>query len=330
MSTYTVETIVHGYHVYQVIWEAAVGQVLPCQWERGNVHDPYAVAIVERGVVVGHVPRAISSVCYLFLGKSGTISCQVTGTKHYSRDLPQGGLEVPCKLIFSGESRLIIKVRKLLQEAFTSGLLTSCGTPETDSNPPQESPDKQRSKKRRIEQGDSDTWVQFNGIVLSHLDKDQLREGRWLNDKHVNCAQYLLKKQFPHIDGWRETLLVHKKQKKIKQGVQIIHTHGNHWIVASTLGSKTCDIQIFDSLYSSVDKETQNIIFNLFESNGQPKLTMSEISKQDGVNDCGVFAIAAATVLAFGSAPVQLQQSGMRQHLLKCFEDGSMTPFPTI
>ena len=100
MSTYTVETIVRGYHVYQVIWEAAVGQVLPCQRERGNVHDPYAVAIVERGVVVGHVPRAISSVCYLFLGKSGTISCQVTGTKHYSRDLPQGGLEVPCKLIF--------------------------------------------------------------------------------------------------------------------------------------------------------------------------------------------------------------------------------------
>ena len=33
---------------------------------------------------------------------------------------------------------------------------------------------------------------------------------------------------------------------------------------------------------------------------------MSKISKQ-GVNDCGVFAIAAATALAFGSVPVQLQ-----------------------
>ena len=62
MSTYTIETIVRGYHVYQVVWEAAVGQVLPCQRERGNVHDPYAVAIVDKGVVVGHVPRAISSV----------------------------------------------------------------------------------------------------------------------------------------------------------------------------------------------------------------------------------------------------------------------------
>ena len=172
--------------------------------------------------------------------------------------------------------------------------------------------------------------MQFNGIVLSQLDKDQLREGRWLNDKHINYAQYLLKKQFPHIDEWRETLLVHKKQEKIKQGVQIIHTRGSHWIVASTFGSSTSDIQIFDSLYSSVDKETQSIILNLFESNSQPKLTMSKISKQEGVNDCGIFAIAAVTALAFGSAPVQLQQSGMRQHLLKCFEDGSMTPFPTI
>ena len=61
MSTHTV---VRGYHVYQVVWEAAVGEVLPCQWERGNVHNPYAVAIVDRSVVVGHVPRAISSICY--------------------------------------------------------------------------------------------------------------------------------------------------------------------------------------------------------------------------------------------------------------------------
>ena len=41
MSTYTVETIVHGYHVYRAVWEAAVGQVLPCQQERGNALRTY-------------------------------------------------------------------------------------------------------------------------------------------------------------------------------------------------------------------------------------------------------------------------------------------------
>ena len=45
MSTHTVEMIIRGYHVYQTVWEAAVGLVLPCQQERGNVHDPYAVAV---------------------------------------------------------------------------------------------------------------------------------------------------------------------------------------------------------------------------------------------------------------------------------------------
>ena len=83
MSTYTVQMIVCGYHVYQVVWEAAVGQMLPSQRERCNVHDPYTVPIVDRGVIVGHVLHAISSVCYLFLGKNGTILCKVTGTRHY-------------------------------------------------------------------------------------------------------------------------------------------------------------------------------------------------------------------------------------------------------
>ena len=27
------------------VWEAAVGQILPCEREGGNIHDPYAVTI---------------------------------------------------------------------------------------------------------------------------------------------------------------------------------------------------------------------------------------------------------------------------------------------
>lgn len=44
---------------------AAVGQVLPCQRECSNTHDPYTVAVVDgaRGVIVGHVLHSyISSV----------------------------------------------------------------------------------------------------------------------------------------------------------------------------------------------------------------------------------------------------------------------------
>ena len=122
----TEETIVRGYHACKEIWDAAIWQVLSCQQESGNIHDPYTVAIVKRGVIVGHVPWGVSLVCYFFLGRNGTLTCQVTDTRHYSIDLPQGGLEIPCKLIFFCESRLMVKVQNFLQEALTSGLLTSC------------------------------------------------------------------------------------------------------------------------------------------------------------------------------------------------------------
>jgi len=216
------------------------------------------VAVVETGVatrIVGHVPRAISSVCYFFLGKSGSITCKVTGSRQHSVDLPQGGLEIPCELIFSASSKkLLSKVQKLLRQAFEAELLTP-------SEQKEESPVKQPEKKRRLEDHDEEIeWTQHDGIVLSEHDKVQLCSGKWLSDKHVNFAQSLLKKQFPQVNGLKSTLLLHKTQDKIKEGVQIIHSRGNHWIVASTLGCSGSVVKIFDSLYETMDKDTQSTI----------------------------------------------------------------------
>ena len=47
MSELEVETVDQGYHIYVADWEAAVGQIRPCQRERGNIIDPYAVPVVE-------------------------------------------------------------------------------------------------------------------------------------------------------------------------------------------------------------------------------------------------------------------------------------------
>ena len=77
-ATYAVQTVVRGYHVYKEVWSATVGQVLPCQQERGNVHDSYSVATVDGNTVVGHVPRVISAHCSLFLRRNGVVICEVT------------------------------------------------------------------------------------------------------------------------------------------------------------------------------------------------------------------------------------------------------------
>ena len=76
---------------------------MACQREEGNLCVVYAVAVkANAGIVVSHLPRTILSACSLFLRQSGTIVCQVTGSRRASSDLPQGDLEVLCTLKFAG------------------------------------------------------------------------------------------------------------------------------------------------------------------------------------------------------------------------------------
>ena len=127
--------------------------------------------------------------------------------------------------------------------------------------------------------------------------------------------------------GRKHSYCTESKNRSNKE--QIIHSRGNHWIVASTLRCSKSEVQIFDSLHTSVGTDTKNVISNIFQTDEEPELIMAETSKQNGVNDCGLFAIATATALAFDLNPVKFGQSNMRAHLLKCFEGRKITPFPT-
>ena len=42
------------------------------------------------------------------------ISCLVTESRCYLQDLPQEGVEIPCKLVLSGEKEYVNKARKIL------------------------------------------------------------------------------------------------------------------------------------------------------------------------------------------------------------------------
>ena len=55
-----------------------------------NLADRFAVAVMKGGTVVGHILR---SVCSIFIRKGGSIFCLTTGSRRFSSDLPQGGLE---------------------------------------------------------------------------------------------------------------------------------------------------------------------------------------------------------------------------------------------
>ena len=116
MESWQEELCIRGYHIYQELWAAAVGEDLTCQRERGNTADPYAVSVIKDGTIVGHLPRRISCACTLFMRRGGRIGCQVTGRRKYLSDLQQGGLEIPGLLTFEGKAKEIKKLIKLFDK----------------------------------------------------------------------------------------------------------------------------------------------------------------------------------------------------------------------
>ena len=52
--------------------------------------------------------------CSMFIQEGGEILCIVIGNRRYSSDSVQGGLEIPCTLLFRGEEKYIQKLKKLI------------------------------------------------------------------------------------------------------------------------------------------------------------------------------------------------------------------------
>ena len=107
---------VRGYHVYKSIWTPVIGKELQCMRDVGNVIDRYAVGVYKNNILVGHVPQKISTLSLLFLRRGGLITCRITGRRRRSIDLPQGGLEIPCILVYRGTEKEIQKLLKIYRK----------------------------------------------------------------------------------------------------------------------------------------------------------------------------------------------------------------------
>lgn len=396
-ATFSVEAVVRGYHVYHEIWDATVGEQLTRRREPGNSRDPFAVSIIKTSTIVGHVPRKISSVCSLFLQHGGMILCRVTGTRQYSEDLPQGGMELPCILTFQGDSRDIIKAKKLIklglemsmptvneklisdtgdssgkdsggeklreksEEESTGSIEASNGVSEDRSIGSGEKKTTDKSEDESIGEekitdrcedkstGNGEEKTGCNGserrkrrLDNYHLNEVNLNnmirgitQGDKLSDREIDFSQYLLKCQFPQLKGLQSTLLQSKKPKYNSVGnnqIQILHSRSDHWTVASNVGAGRNVVHVYDSAFSTLDKNTEQVVLNLFRrGNTEIIVEMIKVQQQTGGRDCGLFAIAVGTALANGLDPSQLEfvQDKMRDHLASCFKDRELKLFPT-
>ena len=76
MEEYETLSCVCGYHEYQRVWTAAMGEILRLEKEmRRNPRYPYPIVVKKDGITVGHLPHNISRICSLFLIRGGKFSC---------------------------------------------------------------------------------------------------------------------------------------------------------------------------------------------------------------------------------------------------------------
>lgn len=98
---------------------AVIGEELVVIAEDDNEHDDYAVAVIKDGCVVGHVPRSISKVSWFFLKRGSHTLCRVTGNR--KRGV---GLEVPCVYTYSGSTKNVEKLKRLLDDSEITNTLS--------------------------------------------------------------------------------------------------------------------------------------------------------------------------------------------------------------
>ena len=118
-----------------------------------------------------------------------------------------------------------------------------------------------------------------------------------MDDEIINLPQYLLKHGNPSIRGLQSTQRAVKFQKKIQKGafVQVLNINQSHWITVSTMNCQQFTIKVYDSFHGHLPKETKKLIADIMQSTIE--VHYIDVQMQEGKSDCGVFAVAFATLI---------------------------------
>ena len=73
MASFEIEAMVRGYHTYKDVWSAVIDEEFPCKREDGNRFDPFAVAVCNGDIVIGHVPRKFVRYVFVEVARSTAV-----------------------------------------------------------------------------------------------------------------------------------------------------------------------------------------------------------------------------------------------------------------
>ena len=131
-----------------------------------------------------------------------------------------------------------------------------------------------------------------------------VQSGDWLDDMHMDAASSLLSSQFPSLCDFYSTLLGQNLSFPVTREsfIQILNAGGNHWITVEH--TQSFSVNVFDSKFCTIPMDV-NMQIAAFLCCTSSRITtrFHQTQSQIGSSDCGVFAIAFATDLAFGLKP---------------------------
>ena len=153
-----------------------------------------------------------------------------------------------------------------------------------------------------------------------------------------DLIEILSKKCCPDIRGYKGASIircnklgfVHYFDIASGEFIQILHTGTDHWLCISSIGCSPVVVRLFDSFYNDViltevEEQTQDLL-----GGKQVDLVYFPVQQQTNGSDCGVFAIAFATCLAFDENPAHMtfDVPKMRPHLATCLKHKNISLFP--
>ena len=193
-------------------------------------------------------------------------------------------------------------------------------------------------------------WMRLIGTNYSVTigDKFDIVYNKKLTDRVVNFAQQLLKRITLQVNGLQDCCYVPvekdgiwkycvKMRRTYPPSCQIHHTGTDHWIT-SAQDTSDGQIIIFDSSQGFNPRLSKSVEMQLFALYGKGKSQLEvifpRIQQQSNGVDCGVFSIAYATEFVFnrftGKEYLEFNKNNMREHLLCCFQEQELTPFPKL
>ena len=168
----------------------------------------------------------------------------------------------------------------------------------------------------------------FHNLNINERNILQSKKG-WLNDVIIDSAMNLLHYQFPDLGGFQSCQYAVQLdfERHDKLFIQIINRSpgagGSHWLTVSNINCLQDEVCVYDSSFDDLPHVEELVVASLVQANSiKLKVKFPKVAMQVNGNDCGLYAIANATALAFGRDPstqVYIPRL-MREHLIKCLE----------